>query len=145
MRRYSHNMAILLAASLSLVGLASCGTDEPQSRLGPNASPIAVVDLPVVGITGQPVLIDASQSSDSDGFIAEYHYSAGDSDETVITGDSALEHTYDAPGNYTVRVTVVDDRGASATTGATISIEGDRQNSVPEGTGTTAEGTGSGI
>ncbi len=52
---------------------------------------------------------DGSASSDSDGTIADWSWSFGDS--TFGDGET-VNHTYSAPGTYTVTLTVTDDGGA---------------------------------
>jgi len=64
--------------------------------------------------------LDASQSSDPDGSVQFYYWDFGDG-----TGDSSgslrtATKTYSTPGTYTVRLTVVDNSGYSASTAQTI-------------------------
>ena len=55
---------------------------------------------------------DGSGSSDSDGSITSYAWDFGDG----ATGTGASpQHTYDAAGTYTVKLTVTDDRGGTDT------------------------------
>lgn len=54
---------------------------------------------------------DASGSSDPDGAISTYRWEFGDG----ATGEGVtLTHTYDRSGRYSVRLTVIDDRGGEA-------------------------------
>ncbi len=62
--------------------------------------------------------VDASASSDKDGTITSYAWNFGDG--TTGTGATA-QHTYAAAGNYSVTLTVTDDRGGTATTSQTVS------------------------
>jgi PKD repeat protein len=54
---------------------------------------------------------DGSGSSDPDGTIASYEWSFGDG--TVANGEKPV-HTYALPGSYTVKLTVTDDAGFTA-------------------------------
>ena len=74
------------------------------------------------GIAPAAVTLDASQSSDSDGSVKFYYWDFGDG-----TGDTTgtlqnVTKAYPVAGTYTVRLTVVDDRGFSATTSQAISV-----------------------
>ncbi|WP_372966766.1 PKD domain-containing protein [Microbacterium sp.] len=64
--------------------------------------------------------VDASTSADSDGSIAAYAWNFGDG--ATATGATAA-HTYTASGTYEVSLTVTDDRGGSATTTKSITVE----------------------
>src|SRR5690606_9502066 len=56
---------------------------------------------------------DASLSSDTDGSIVSYAWNFGDG--STASGQ-ATSHTFSNVGTYTVRLTVTDDEGASAST-----------------------------
>ncbi len=60
--------------------------------------------------TDYTVSFDASESSDSDGIIVSYHWDFGDG--STATGQTA-QHTF-SPGEYSVRLTVYDDKGKKA-------------------------------
>lgn len=64
---------------------------------------------------------DASASSDPDGSVASYAWDFGDG--TTATGVKT-EHSYEKPGNYQVRLTVIDNDGLSSTTLQTVSAIG---------------------
>ena len=87
---------------------------------------------PVASFTATPqfgpaplvVSFDASASHDSDGVIASYRWAF----ESGSTGFGQItQHTFSAPGTYTVSLTVTDDMGATDTTARTIVVsQGDK-------------------
>ncbi len=85
-----------------------------------NAAPIAKLSVtPTGGTAPLVVTADATASIDPDGTIASTKINFGDG--TVVSGVKT-SHTYSTAGNYTVTVTVTDDRGASSSTTATVSV-----------------------
>ncbi len=92
----------------------------------PNLPPVARI----VSFCGEPVgnsvigmfdtaEFDAMFSIDPDGSIAQYHWDFGDGG---VSGDGHVYHAYDRSGNFTVRLTVTDDRGASDTETIPVSV-----------------------
>ena len=76
-----------------------------------NQPPTAVFDATCVGAT----CTFTDHSSDSDGQIASRTWAFGDGRTATGTGSSVV-HTYAAGGTYSVKLTVTDDDGASAST-----------------------------
>ncbi|MFI6518294.1 PKD domain-containing protein [Spirillospora sp. NPDC050679] len=66
---------------------------------------------------------NGSASSDPDGSIASYQWDFGDGGSA--TG-ATPEHTYAAAGTYTVKLTVTDDKGATATRSDTVTVAPNR-------------------
>ena len=95
-----------LACGLAVVLLAGCWGNPP------NQPPIAQFQVsaeetyPFVEVT-----FDASGSVDPDGQIVEYRWDLGDGTESTGV---VVQHSFASPGTYTVRLTVRDDKGASA-------------------------------
>jgi len=90
-----------------------------------NRPPVARVTGPATGKTEEPLAFDASGSSDPDGDALTYTWDFGDGTPAARFTFPRTTHRYTSAGNYTVKVTVDDGRGgtASATTPATISRE----------------------
>ncbi|KQV07006.1 hypothetical protein ASC63_06585 [Leifsonia sp. Root112D2] len=82
---------------------------ELGSGTVPNQLPTAAFTPTTTDLT---TTLDASASHDPDGTIASYAWNFGDS--SPIGSGSTTTHTYSAPGQYTVTLTVTDNNGATA-------------------------------
>ena len=78
--------------------------------IGPNQNPTAAFTASFAGLSAS---FDASTSTDPDGTIKSYAWDFGDG--TNGTGKIPPAHAYTASGNYTVKLTVTDDRDGTAT------------------------------
>jgi RHS repeat-associated protein len=89
-----------------------------------NRDPIIVLGGPYSGQQGAPVAFDASATTDPDGDTLTFEWDFGDG--TSVTGPTP-QHTYIAPGFYTVVLSVGDSRGGISTRETTVPIlpEGD--------------------
>ena len=94
------------------------GCNEFRFSSGPGTDPGGDPDgqAPIAALTatnvGATYTFSAAGSTDTDGEIAGYAWDFGDG-STAEGVD--VEHTYTAPGSYTVTLTVVDDAGNEAT------------------------------
>lgn len=79
---------------------------------------VAVADT-TSGPAPLTVNLDASGSSDPDGSIVSYAWAFGDA--TTGTG-AKVAHSYGKVGTYTAKVTVTDDKGATASATVTITV-----------------------
>jgi PKD repeat protein len=86
-----------------------------------NIAPNAVLTASTQqGVAPLAISFDAGQSTDQDGSISSYLWSFGDgSTDTGITA----AHIYNLPGSYVVTLQVIDDRGESSETSATITVD----------------------
>ena len=98
---------------------------------GPTNGGSAAAVLEVVGsrsgVAGMPVVVSAVNSRLPNGALhAQFHWDFGDAGGAYnrLTGWTA-GHVYDRPGNYTVRLTVVDNNGSTSTAATTINVTGD--------------------
>ncbi|KGM11077.1 LamG-like jellyroll fold domain-containing protein, partial [Cellulomonas carbonis] len=65
------------------------------------------------------VAVDGSTSTDPDGAVESWAWEFGDG---ATASGATASHTYAAAGDYEVRLTVTDDRGATATTSRTVTV-----------------------
>jgi PKD repeat protein len=89
----------------------------------PNQAPVAVFTvLPNSGIAPLPVTASGAGSFDPDGSIASYRFDFGDG---TVAGPLVLAttaHIYSA-GTWTARLTVTDNRGATATASVVVTVQ----------------------
>jgi len=99
---------------------ASTSVQVMSANTAPTAS---LTHSPSNPETGETVTLDASGSSDPDGDVVEYRWDV-DGDGTVddITTISTYSHAYGSGGDYTARVTVVDNEGAEAQAQSTVQV-----------------------
>lgn len=99
------------------------------ANLPNNQPPNAIIDAPVTGDPGQPVLFDGRMSNDPDGTIERYEWTLG------VGGPAAqgpqVSHTFVQSGAQEVTLAVTDDRGARSTTTHTIDIGTPPMNRAP--------------
>jgi len=84
-----------------------------------NNSPIAIAGSDQNVFLGDEVLFDGSDSSDSDGSIADYQWDFGDS---VLDSGVSVSHTYNSIGSYDVILTVTDNLGATSSDSLIINV-----------------------
>jgi PKD repeat protein len=75
---------------------------------------------PITPKVGDEVVFDASASKDPDGQIVEYLWDFGDG-SPAESGPTVI-HAYGSPGQYTVKLTVTDDQGLSASAEKTLTV-----------------------
>lgn len=75
-----------------------------------NFPPIAEAGTDQSAVVGQPIFVSGAASYNVDGMIGTYVWDMGDG--TVIEGEN-VSHAYENSGNFTVRLTVIDDSGVA--------------------------------
>jgi len=81
--------------------------------------PVADAGGPYNGTVGIAVQFDGSTSTDPDGSVTNYAWDFGDGNSGTGVGPV---HIYNAPGNYTVQLTVTDDSGDTGNSQTTADI-----------------------
>ena len=77
------------------------------------APPTAAFTMdPIEPVVGETITFDAVASVDPDGEIVKYVWDFGDENTSKVE-DSTITHSYTVAGEYTVKLKVVDDHGAS--------------------------------
>lgn len=111
--------AAAFAVGAALVTVVGCA---PQPTGPSNEAPLAIFSPSVSnGTKGLVVDFDASAAYDSDGTIVSYAWDFGD----FQTGSgSTITHTFNDAGQFTVRLTVTDNKGATGSSTTVISIAG---------------------
>ena len=87
-----------------------------------NQPPVPSLATPVESAPSQPVSFDATATTDTTGVVVAYAWEFGDGAKGAGPTPS---HSYSSPGTYTVRLTVTDNCGASATKTVAANILGE--------------------
>lgn len=123
---------VLLAAcggGSSSAGGDGSGGDTP-SPPPINAAPIASFSAsPTTGLAALTVALNAAGSQDPDGQITNYSWNFGDS--TAGRSGVTATHVFANPGQYTVVLTVTDNRGASSSTSTIVDVLPRASSAVP--------------
>jgi N-acetylmuramoyl-L-alanine amidase/PKD repeat protein len=95
------------------VSLSDGSQSTDSIKVTINSIPVADAGGPYSAEAGKQITLDGSKSTDKDGNIKNYLWEFGDG----TTGNGMRpSHVFAEPGNYTVKLTVVDDRNVSSTT-----------------------------
>ncbi|WP_176371577.1 PKD domain-containing protein [Desulfosediminicola flagellatus] len=122
------------AIDLVFIGGDRCPVDQLSYQLpsDSNTSPVAIFTAdPSLGDAPLEVTFNASMSYDPDpnGSIVSYEWDYGDGTGSGLT----TTHTYNAPGIYTVILTVTDNAWSTTTTNQTVTIVGTSTTCNPYG------------
>jgi len=115
-------------AALSLV-VAACGGDDGNGGGGPgeNDEPVANFTPSCTGLTC--TFTDASTDADSTQDINAWSWDFGDDQTSNV--QTPPQHTYAAPGTYTVTLEVTDRAGASNSISKEVTVQAPAQNIAP--------------
>jgi hypothetical protein len=80
----------------------------------PNTPPVAVIESENNGVINRDLYFNGWNSYDVDGRIVNWTWDFGDNSRSF--DDYSVGHRYEKPGNYTVKLTVCDNRGDSDST-----------------------------
>jgi len=97
---------------------ATHSTTQVVTVQAPNEEPTAAFTLTATDLT---VAVDGSSSTDPDGTVTGWTWDFGDG-SAPVTGASAT-HAYGAGGDYTVTLTVTDDRGGEASISRDVTVQ----------------------
>ena len=94
-------------------------------QLGANVAPTVGFRGPTAGAyAGDVVTFLALTSHDSDGEIVLYLWGVDDTDRLTVTKTMSFDYTFETAVRHTVSLTVVDSRGARATTSLAVQVLG---------------------
>lgn len=94
-----------------------------------NAPPTAKINGPYSGVINAAINFSSNGSTDSDGEIASYQWRFGDGGSS---NEANPAHTYTNAGQYTVSLTVLDDKGLGQTVTSTVMVENDNSSGDEE-------------
>jgi uncharacterized delta-60 repeat protein len=119
----AQSVAVLPDGRLQIGGVVSTTSGDTNlllARIFHDAAPLPAFSLVTKPAAAEaPVVFDGSASSDPDGGVAAYSWDFGDGGR----GSGARpSHVYQQAGDYTVRLTVTDDKGLPASVSHTVSI-----------------------
>jgi PKD repeat protein len=98
-------------ASSTFLVTSTSGGGSGGGTSSSNSIPIAKPGGPYTGYVNTTIIFNGTQSYDPDGEILSYQWDLGD--ETIKNG-SHITHLYPSEGNYTIILTVTDDKGSSS-------------------------------
>lgn len=99
---------------------ATATFSAPVTVTAANVPPVASFELTQGANSGPSITVDGSGSSDPDGgTIVSHQWTFGDGSSDV---GATSAHTYTASGDYTVTLTVTDNRGGSTSTSKSVQV-----------------------
>ena len=136
--------------------------EDPDGEVSTAMASFSITNLPPVAVAsadattvfvGEEISFDGDDSYDPEGDVLDYSWSFGDGDTSTLRSP---KHIWDAPGSYTVNLTVEDGRGQQGSALLNIEVEtlgpdalfsfllsGDEVNEVRAGTNLTLDASSS--
>ncbi|MET0065220.1 MAG: PKD domain-containing protein [Candidatus Thiodiazotropha sp.] len=114
---YTVSLTVTDNDGASSTDITNASIDSVQ---GPNEPPLANINGPYQGITGQPVNFSSAGSSDPEGLALSYAWDFGDGN---MSSEANPAHTYDTADTYTVSLTVTDSESQTDTQTTQVSIQ----------------------
>ena len=106
----------------NLVFDAPYGTFTTLVQLPSNVAPVGKIRLPnIESVAGNTVTLLAVGSYDPDGSVVLFKWQFGDG-KGEVTPSSSVLHKFSEKGDYTITLTVIDNRGATMTTIITLFV-----------------------
>ncbi len=108
-----------ISAASSTFIVTSTTSSSGGGTSSSNSMPIAKPGGPYTGYVNTTISFNGTESYDPDGEIHAYTWDLGD--QTIKNG-SQITHRYTSEGNYTITLTVTDDKGSSSSNTTTARI-----------------------
>ncbi len=123
-RRGHLRRAALALAGLAALAFAGACVESPGG-LDVDHAPVARVIVPQLWPASEPVTADGSLSDDIDGDALQFRVDWGDGTPEAQDDDGIAQHTFEAPGTYSLALTVEDPDGVPAAVQAQVVLVGD--------------------
>ncbi|MCO4762423.1 MAG: PKD domain-containing protein, partial [Myxococcales bacterium] len=91
-------------------------------NIAANKPPVAKIACPGGGAPGALLQFDASASYDPEGQIDQYTFDFGDGTAAVKSATPKVNHTFKKAGTFTVKLSVIDNEGATATASCVVGV-----------------------
>jgi len=109
-----------VSSALDIGAFGSTGSQPGSTPGATNASPVAHILLSsTTGIAPHTINLTGAGSHDPDGSIAGYAWTTTDGG---VSSAMAFTRSFNRPGTYIIRLTVTDNKGATGSTAATLTL-----------------------
>ena len=127
-----YNVSLVVTDDTGLTGSDSSTANIEDETPG-ELPPVADANGPYTGTVGDPVLFDASGSTDPNGddTIASYEWDFGDGTPVITVATATVNHTYTMAGFYVVSLVVTDDSGLTDLASSSANIEDETPGELP--------------